>query len=100
MLSLERLRSDLSRLPLLVYLGLAVLVMGGLADVAAHIASTGHVADGHEHSGAELSAHLTGFVGMVLIQAGVVVDGVQRSLDRTAESREAAPKKESFHAIR
>lgn len=79
MLTLERARMELRSLPLLVHLGLAILVIGGFADVAAHLEATGHAGHGHEHTASELSAHLIGFVGMVLILLGVVVDGVRQA---------------------
>ena len=86
MLTLERARAELRGLPLLVHLGLAILVLGGFADLVAHLEATGHAGHGHEHTVSELSAHLIGFVGMVVILLGVVVDGVRQAyLDRSVE---------------
>jgi hypothetical protein len=60
--------------------GLAVLLIGGLADLAAHVAVVGEVA-GHDHgfTPAEALAHLVVFAGMALVLLGVVVDGVRRT---------------------
>ena len=81
----------LGALPLLVRIGLVVLVLGGVADVAAHLAAAGQAghAAGHSagHTPDELAAHLQLFVGMVLILLGVVVDGVRQArLDPRASS--------------
>lgn len=84
MLTLERVRGEFLRLPFLVHVGLAVLVLGGLADVAAHLGAAGHTDDLREPTASELSAHLVGFVGMVVILLGVVIDGVRRSLGHPA----------------
>lgn len=75
MLTLEALPREFLRLPFLVRLGVICLVIAGLGDVVAHLgAAEAHV---HEHTGSELSAHLAGFVSMVVIEIGVVVDGVR-----------------------
>ena len=66
MLTVERTRSLLGRLPLLARLGLAVVVIGGLGDLAAHALAGGPNA-AHEHTAAELMGHLIAFMGMVLI---------------------------------
>ena len=79
MLTLERVRTELFSLPLLARVGLVILVLGGLADVVAHLEAVDHPGHGHEHAASELSAHLIGFVGMVVILLGVVVDGVRRA---------------------
>lgn len=81
MLTVERAHAELLNLPLLTRVGLVILVVGGLADVAAHLQAAGHVDHLHEHTATagELSAHLIGFVGMVVILLGVVLDGIQRS---------------------
>jgi hypothetical protein len=79
MLTLERLRTEALSLPTLARLGLVILVIGGLADIAAHLEAVGRADHLHEHSTSELSAHVIGFVGMVLILLGVVLDGVRRS---------------------
>lgn len=87
MLTLERVRTDLSGLPLLTRVGLVVLVLGGFADVVAHLEASIHVGHLHEHTSAEITAHLVAFMGMVLVLLGVVVDGVRRTrLDRKSES--------------
>ena len=86
MLALERVRTELLSLPALARVGLLVLVLGGLADVVAHLEAAGHAAHLHEHTPSEVSAHLIGFVGMVVILLGVVLDGVRRAyLGRVAE---------------
>jgi hypothetical protein len=58
---------------------MAILAIGGLADVVAHLEVAGHTGHGHEHTASELSAHLIGFVGMVVILLGVVLDGVRQA---------------------
>ena len=81
MLTLEMLRDDLPRLPALVKLGIVVMVLAGLGDVIAHlevhdvVEAANHV---HQHTAFEAAAHLAGFVGMVVIFVGVVLDGVRR----------------------
>lgn len=84
MLTLERVRWELSGLPLLARVGLVVLLLGGFADLVAHL-DAGSLA-GHSHGpSAELSAHAIAFMGMVLILLGVVVDGVRQTrLGRSA----------------
>lgn len=85
MLTLESICRELPGLPLLARLGLVVLVLAGFADVLAHLESAGHVGYVHEHTPAEISAHLGAFMGMVLILLGVVDDGVRRTrLGRSA----------------
>jgi hypothetical protein len=57
-------------------IGLAVMVLGIAADLAAHL----DPALDHHHGGVtgpELSAHLVVFVGMALVLIGVVIDGVR-----------------------
>jgi hypothetical protein len=60
-------------------IGLLILVIGGIADVVAHLEVSSHVGQTHEHSASELSAHLIGFVGMVVILLGIVLNGVRRT---------------------
>lgn len=79
MLTLERARDEFLSLPLLVHVGLVILVVGGFADVVAHVEAAGHADHVHEHTASELSAHLIGFVGMVVVLLGVVLDGVRRT---------------------
>ena len=82
MLTIETIRADLPRLPLLVKLGVVVMALAGLADVIAHlevhdvVEAANHV---HQHTSFEAAAHLAGFVSMVLILIGVVIDGVRRT---------------------
>lgn len=84
MLTIERGRRELAGLPVLVRIGLAVLALGGLADIVAHLEAVDHTAHLHEHTAAQVTAHLVGFVGMVLILAGVVAYGVRQTrLDRS-----------------
>ncbi|HEV8282500.1 MAG TPA: hypothetical protein VGQ02_11605 [Candidatus Limnocylindrales bacterium] len=80
MLAIETTVRELRELPVLTRVGLAVLLLGGLADLAAHVAVVGEVA-GHEHGFtlAEGLAHLVAFAGMALVLVGVVVDGVRRT---------------------
>ena len=86
MLTLERARSQFVSLPLLVHAGLVVVALGGLADLVTHLVGAGAAADLHGHTAPELAAHLTAFVGMVVILLGVVIDGAQRSVRRPAEA--------------
>lgn len=87
--AIDRASETAHRLPLGSKIGLAVMVLGIVADLVAHLDS------GLEHShggvtGAELSAHLVVFVGMALVLIGVVVDGVlsgRRSGDRVTQGR-------------
>src|SRR5262245_15795204 len=92
MFMLEGLLRDVAALPSLAKVGLVVMVVSGLADVIAHLEETqvaeiaGHV---HHHTTFESSAHLGGFVSMVLILAGVVSFGVQRSRARRPAADQA-----------
>ena len=79
MLTLERAWHEVFRFPLVTRIGLVILLIGGFADVAAHLDAAGHAEHLHEHTASELSAHLIGFVGMVVILLGVVLDGARRS---------------------
>jgi hypothetical protein len=82
MLTIERLRSELAALtglPFLARLGVFVLLFGGLADVVAHFGLPAEAGGLHPHAASESIAHLIGFVGMVLVLLGVVVDGVRRN---------------------
>jgi hypothetical protein len=82
MLTLEAARRQLLATPLLVRVGLTVMVFAGLGDVVAHLEVADHVGHLHEHATAEYAAHFAGFVGMVLVFAGVVVDGFRHSRAR------------------
>jgi hypothetical protein len=90
MLTLERVIRDMAVMPLLTRLGLLVFALGGATDVAVHLlelAASPEAAAAAGHSHAELDAHVTTFVGMVLIILGVVVDGVRQSLARRQAGR-------------
>ena len=65
----------------MIRLGLAVIAFGGLADLVTHL-SFADAADPGGHTPAQLSAHAIAFAGMVLVFAGVVVDGVRQSMVR------------------
>jgi hypothetical protein len=78
MLALE---SHVRALPPVIRLGLAVIAFGGLADLVTHL-SFADAADPGGHTPAQLSAHAIAFAGMVLVFAGVVVDGVRQSMVR------------------
>ena len=78
MLTLERALRELRTLPAITRIGLVVMALGGLADVAAHLELAGHTERLHEHTASELSAHLIGFVGMVVVLLGIVLDGLRR----------------------
>lgn len=94
MFTIERGR-ELLTLPLLVKIGLIVMAFAGLADVIAHLEapSDGHL---HAHTASEAAAHVAGFVSMVVIFLGVVIDGVRLGRDR----RSGAARKESLDALR
>jgi hypothetical protein len=81
MLAIDRLVQEVRRLPVMARTGLAVLVVGGVADLLAHVgtlaATDAH--HGHGFTPGELAAHVVVFVGMVLILVGVVVEGVRRT---------------------
>jgi hypothetical protein len=94
MFTIQRAR-ELSTLPLLVKIGLIAMALAGVADVVAHLeaAGDGHL---HAHTASEAAAHLAGFVSMVVIFVGVVVDGVRQGRVR----RSGAARKESLDALR
>jgi hypothetical protein len=79
MLAIETAVRALRPLPILTQVGLAVLVLGGLADLAAHVAIVDQAA-GHDHGFTpyQAAAHIVVFAGMVLVLLGVVADGVRR----------------------
>ena len=78
MLALER---RLRALPLVIRLGMVVIAFGGFADLVTHL-SFADAAEPGGHTPAQLSAHVIAFAGMVLVLAGVVVDGVRQSMVR------------------
>jgi hypothetical protein len=96
MLIIDRAR-ELASLPLLVKIGLVLMAFAGFADVVAHLegGADGHL---HAHTASEAAAHLAGFVSMVVILLGVVVDGVRQA--RARPMVPAAARKESFDAVR
>jgi len=75
-------RRDLGRMPRVSRLGLVAMVGAGGLDVVTHLFSGGHA--GHHGIGAEHLAHVLGIAGMVLVLAGVVVDGARRQLRQRA----------------
>ena len=81
MLTLEGLRPQLRHLPTLMKIGLLVMGLALFADLVAHLevsAPVTHTGDGHVHTTTQLWAHVGVFVGMVIVFAGVVWDGVRR----------------------
>lgn len=94
MFTIERAR-ELLTLPLLVKIGLIAMAFAGVADVVAHIEapSDGHL---HAHTASEAAAHVAGFVSMVLVFVGVVIDGVRQS----RAHRSGVARKESLDALR
>jgi hypothetical protein len=90
MLTLEKVTREVGCMPGLAKAGVVGLVVSGLADVVAHLEESevvGHVAGQvHQHNSTELSAHLAGFVSMVIVLAGVVVDGVRQQRARRGSS--------------
>lgn len=79
MLTIERIRTEARSLPTLAKGGVAGLAFAGFADVIAHLEASDHVGHLHQHTSAEVSAHLAAFVSMVLIYLGVVIDGARRA---------------------
>jgi hypothetical protein len=89
MLTLEAILRDMAAAPALAKVGVLLMALSGLADVVAHLEEHGPELAGHlhEHTSFEASAHLGGFVSMVLILLGVVIDGVQRHRARRRSAR-------------
>ena len=79
MLALER--TPVRTLPLVIRFGLVVIAYGGFADLVTHL-SFADAAEPGGHTPAQLSAHAIAFAGMVLVFAGVVIDGVRQSMVR------------------
>lgn len=80
MLAIESVRAQARHLPTLIRVGLLVMAFALFADLIAHLevsAPVTHTGDGHVHTTTQLWAHLGVFVGMVLVFAGVVVDGAR-----------------------
>ena len=84
MLTIEAITCDLAGLPGLVKVGLVLMLLSGLGDVVVHLGApvAAATSGGHELTGSEAWAHLGGFVSMVVIFAGVLIDGVRRSRAR------------------
>ena len=74
-------------LPLLTVAGLVVLLLGGAADVGAHLVAAGQAGHGDAPTMAEGAAHGAVFVGMVLIFLGVVADGIRQTRARRDPAR-------------
>jgi hypothetical protein len=73
--------AELRRMPAGSLLGVVVMALGLAADVVAHLDPA--VGDHHGVvTNEQLSAHLVAFAGMVLVLAGVVVDGIRSTLRR------------------
>ena len=83
MLSIQCQLNELGRIPATSKLGLAVMVIAGAVDVAAHLMTDVH-AGHHGEFGAGHLAHLVGIAGMLLVLAGVVIDGARRQLRQRA----------------
>ena len=66
------------RLPLVMITGLLAMAAGGVLDVVVHLHA------GHHGAVPEHLAHLVGVAGMVLVLAGVVIDGLRRQLRQRA----------------
>ena len=82
MLAIESARAQVRHLPTLMKVGLLLMAFALFADLIAHLevsAPVTHTGDGHIHTTTQLWAHLGVFVGMVLVFAGVVADGVRRN---------------------
>jgi hypothetical protein len=82
MLTLERIKTEARRLPTLVKIGLAALLISAFGDLIGHI-DAGFAIDSignvHEFTPAEATAHIAVLVSMVLVFVGVVLDGVRRA---------------------
>ena len=82
MLALERFH--VQAIPPVIRLGLLVIAFGGVADLVTHV-SFADAAEAGGHTAGQLSAHAIAFAGMVLVFAGVVVDGVRQTMVRRRE---------------
>ena len=74
--AIQRVSRTAHQLPIGSQIGLAVMFLGFVADLVAHL----DPALDHDHgamTGPQLSAHLVVFVGMALVLIGVVVDGIR-----------------------
>lgn len=85
MFAIERIR----RLPLAMILGLVLMGIGGLMDVAIHLAQVDHHA--HESFASEHAAHVVGIAGMTLVLAGVVTHGVRHTTRRRRAASQGGP---------
>jgi hypothetical protein len=65
-------------IPIVSKAGIVVIALGMFADLVAHL-DAGLAGAGASMTGAQLSAHLVTFLGMVLVLAGVVTDGVRQN---------------------
>ena len=83
MLSIQRQLNEPGRIPPASKLGLALMVFAGVLDVAVHLMTDVH-AHHHEAFGLEHLAHLLGIAGMLLVLAGVVVNGARRQFRQRA----------------
>lgn len=82
---LRALAADVRRMPRLVHVGIALAVGAFALDVLVHLSPAVH-----DHGGGfrpeEHLAHLAGIAAMVLILAGVVIDGARRNRSRRRTS--------------
>ena len=86
MLTLERVRRESGAFGTVGRLGIATLAFALLVELVAHLEASDHALHGHVHSATAHAAHLGVFVGMVLIIAGVIGDGVRAArLHRSVE---------------
>jgi hypothetical protein len=67
--------AGLRQIPAVSMVGLIVISLGLGADLVAHAGPT--IPHDHGGTGAQLSAHLMTFVGMAVVLAGVVLDGLR-----------------------
>lgn len=68
------------RLPLTMILGLGLMAVGGVLDVAIHLGPVDHRA--HEAFVSAHGAHLVGITGMAIVLAGVVIHGARHQIRR------------------
>lgn len=89
MLTIENLLRHVRRIPALLLIGVALMAVGGAADVVAHLVVPADAHYAHRVMGGDPTghvAHLIGLAGMVLVLAGVVMHGVRSTRRRPAAS--------------
>lgn len=67
------------RIPRISAVGIVVMIIAGVADVAVHLLTGGHH---HPEAAWAHGAHLLGIAGMVLVLVGLIAFGARRSVGR------------------